>query len=75
MDEATWALLTDRGIKDGMFRTSQGIETEVKVVRHYDVVERDKMREMYKSEPHLIDSALEISNAVTDLPVVRSEPL
>jgi hypothetical protein len=39
----------------------------VKVVRHFDPVKRDRMAAMYKSEPHEIDAALEVINAVTDL--------
>ena len=66
-DKMTWRLLSDRNIQEGHFKSSQGVDTRVEIVRHYDPIERDKMVDMYNSEPHLIDSALEISNAVTDL--------
>lgn len=67
IDMKTWQALTDRNLKDGMHTNSQGTPTMVKVVRHYDPVRRDKMAAMYKSEPHEIDAALEVINAVTDL--------
>ena len=44
-----------------------GTPVEIKLVRHYDPVKRDRMVAMYKSEAHEIDSALEVINAVTDL--------
>jgi hypothetical protein len=67
MDLATWGKLTDRGLKEGLANTSTGQPFELKLVRHYDPVQRDTQVSMYKSEPHEIDAALEIINAVTDL--------
>lgn len=67
LDLQTWSKLTDRNLKDGMSQTSTGVPMEIKVVRHYDPVERDKMVSIFKSEPHEIDSALEVINAITDL--------
>lgn len=67
LDLATWSKMTDRGLKEGSGQTSQGVPMEVKIIRHYDPVRRDKMITMYKSEPHEIDAALEVVNAVTDL--------
>ena len=67
LDLKTWQALTDRGLKDGMHTNSQGTPTMVRVVRHFDPVKRDRMAAMYKSEPHEIDAALEVINAVTDL--------
>lgn len=66
-DLSTWSKLTDRGIKEGSAQTSPGHVTEIKIKRHYDPVLRDKMMALYRSEPHLIDAALEVVNAVTDL--------
>ncbi len=67
IDLATWSMLTDRNLKEGMHTNSQGTPTLVKVVRHYDPVKRDRMVAMYKSEHHEIDAALEVVNAVTDV--------
>lgn len=67
LDLQTWGKLTDRGLKEGAVGSSTGIPMEVKIVRNYDPVKRDTMLAVFKSEPHEIDSALEVSNAVTDL--------
>ena len=67
LDLKTWQMLTDRNLKEGMGQNSQGSPVEVKIVRHFDPVQRDKMSAMFKSEPHEIDAALEVVNAVTDL--------
>ena len=67
LDLKTWQMLTDRNLKEGMGQNSQGSPVEVKIVRHFDPVQRDKMLAMFKSEPHEIDAALEVVNAVTDL--------
>lgn len=67
LDANTWRQLTDRGLKEGNLPTTTGVATEVKIVRHYDPVQRDKMLAMFTSEPHEIDAALEVINAITDL--------
>ncbi len=67
MDLNTWSKLSDRNLKEGMVQSSTGIPMEVKIVRHYDPSTRDKMVSMFRAEPHEIDSALEVVNAVTDL--------
>lgn len=67
IDYTTWDQLTDRGLKEGFMNSSTGTPFEVKISRHYDPIKRDEMKEMYRSEPHEIDSALEVINAVTDL--------
>lgn len=67
-DAGTIAMLTDRGLKEGLVPSSTGGEPQqVKIVRNFDPVLRDQAREMFRAEPHLIDSALEIVNATTDL--------
>jgi hypothetical protein len=60
-------MLSDRGLKEGLIKNSQGETVEVKIVRYFDPAERDKKVAMFKSEPHEIDAALEVVNAVTDL--------
>jgi hypothetical protein len=40
---------------------------DIKIIRKYDPEIRDAKIAMYKSEPNLIDSKLEVINAITDL--------
>lgn len=69
LDMATHASMTDRGLKEGHGQTSVpgGAPLEIKIIRNYDPDHRDKMIAIYRSEPHEIDAALEVTNAVTDL--------
>lgn len=67
LDLKTWAAMTDRGLKEGFAPSSTGVPLDVKIVRNYDPQARDKKIAEYKSEPHEIDAALEVVNAVTDL--------
>ena len=62
-----WRKLTDRGLKEGFSNSSTGVPLEIKIVRCYDPAERDKKVSALSSEPTIIDSKLEIVNAVTDL--------
>lgn len=66
VDLGTWQKLTDKGIKEGIQQGPTG-PIEIKIVRHYDPMVRDAKLVEYRSEPHLIDGALEIVNATTDL--------
>ncbi|MCC7333578.1 MAG: hypothetical protein IT422_00685 [Pirellulaceae bacterium] len=66
-DCKAWKCLSDRGLKDGHFRTSQDVPMEVKVVRNFDPRERDAKIALYQEEPMLIDATLEVVNATTDL--------
>jgi hypothetical protein len=67
LDLKTWSMLSDRGLKEGTGTNSSGTPVEVKLIRNFDPVQRDKQVAMFKSEPHEIDAALEVVNAVTDL--------
>jgi len=67
LDLLTFSKLTDRGLKEGTGQTSTGVPFEVKLIRHYSPTERDEAVAMYQAEPHEIDAALEVVNAVTDL--------
>lgn len=67
MDGLLWACLTDKNIKEGQMKSSTGELVEVKIVRCYSPEQRDTKRELYRSEPSLIDGELEIINAITDL--------
>jgi hypothetical protein len=62
-----WSSLTDRNIKEGIVKTPSGEQYEIKIVRFYDPAERDNKRNLYASEPSMIDAKLEIVNAITDL--------
>lgn len=62
-----WQALTDKGLKEGQFKDTQGNLLDIKIVRCYDPKKRDDMIELYRSEPSIIDSTLEVINAVTDL--------
>jgi len=66
-DLATWGKLTDRGLREGTAKSSTGVDMDVKIVRYYDPVERDKRTIMYQTEPKEIDAALEVINATVDL--------
>lgn len=67
VDQATWSKLTDRGIKEEQIKQTDGSFMIVTIDRHFDVAERDQKLAAYRSEPFLIDTALEIWNAVIDL--------
>lgn len=67
LEMQAWQSLTDRNLREGVMKTSQGEQVEVKTVRNFDPVQRDTKVELYQSEPALIDSTMEVINAVTDL--------
>lgn len=64
---AMWQKLTDRNLKEGVVTTPGGQNVEMKIVRFYDPVERDKKIDLFSSEPSRIDARLEVVNAITDL--------
>lgn len=66
-DMSAWANLSDKGLKEGVGKNSLGEALEVKIVRNFDPVERDKKLELYRSEPSIVDATLEVVNATTDL--------
>lgn len=67
-DRQTWGSLTDRNLQEGHITPSNGTEpVKVEIVGYYDPSSRDEKVEMYREEPHRIDSALEVVNATTDL--------
>lgn len=67
IDLATYSRLTDRNLKEGHMQSSTGVPIEVKLIRNYDPSFRDDKMAEYRQEPHLIDGALEVVNATTDL--------
>lgn len=66
-DLAMWQCLTDRGLKDGKTVSTSGQEVVMKVRRYFEQSTKDDNTELYRSEPMIIDSTLEVINAVTDL--------
>ena len=68
-DLQMWSVLSDRGIQEGMLKGPTGEPFEMKIQRFYDPAERDKNRELYSSEPSIIDGRLEVVNATTDITV------
>lgn len=68
LEHSAWAALTDRGLREQLVSSTTGGEpTQVKIIRHFDPTLRDKKLEEFASEKSLIDAALEIANATTDL--------
>lgn len=63
----TYRMLTDRNLKPEVMKQNDGSLLEIDVVRHFDSEHRDKMLSLYHDEPTIIDMALEIVNATTDL--------
>lgn len=67
LDRQVWASMTDRNLREGNLPSSTGVATEAKIIRNYDPLLRDAKIAEYSSEPGLIDGALEVVNAITDL--------
>lgn len=67
LELAMWTGIGDRGLREGTIQTSTGEKQEVKIRRYYSPIERDTNVENYRTEPGVIDSTLEVTNAVTDL--------
>lgn len=66
LEVESYKLLTDKGIKEGQGQGPSGT-LEIKLIRAYEPKERDEKLEYLRAEPALIDGALEIVNATTDL--------
>jgi hypothetical protein len=62
-----WAMLSDRGIHEGLGKGPTGDPIEIKINRFYDPAEKVRKMEVYASEPSIIDGRLEVVNATTDL--------
>lgn len=67
LDLAMQNALTDKGLKEGNIVSSSGERQELKIRRYYKPEVRDEKKEVYRSEPNIIDSTLEVINAITDL--------
>lgn len=66
-DETAWRSLTDRNLKETRLMNSQNQIVDINIIRHFDPAKRDNIIDAYRNEPHLIDAALEVVNATTDL--------
>ena len=62
-----WNCLTDKNIREGNVNAPSGAVIELKIVRFYEPSKRDTMKQLFQSEPMIIDSKLEVINAITDL--------
>lgn len=63
-----WSKLGDRGLKEQNIQTTPGGPvTEIRIRRYFDPQERDRSKEIYRTEPSVIDGTLEVVNATTDL--------
>lgn len=63
-----WAKLTDRGLKEQNVQTAPGgAVTEIRIRRYYEPAMKDAKLAVYRSEPSVIDSMLEVINATTEL--------
>lgn len=69
LDASMYAQLGDRGLKEQRGKDTQGQDIEIRIVRYFDPKARDTLMEEFRSEPMLIDSTLEVVNAVTELAV------
>ena len=69
LEEDIYRMLTDKGLKETYQNqlTPNAPVTIIKKRLYFDPVERDRKIELYRSEPSIIDSTLEITNAVTEL--------
>lgn len=67
LDQDVCIELSDRNLKDGHLPSSTGTLNPVKVRRYFDPKERDAKIDMFRREPAMIDSTLEVVNATTDL--------
>lgn len=67
LDASMFAQLGDRGLKEQRGKDTQGNDVEVKIIRYFDPKTRDALLEEFRSEPTLIDSTLEVVNAVTEV--------
>lgn len=74
LDGEMWGKLTDRGLREQNLQTTPGgVVTEVRIRRYFDPAERDTRQELYRTEPSIIDAALEVVNATTNVPITGAE--
>lgn len=71
MEAQLWFALSDRGLKPQAYKTTDENGHEQvglhQIVRFFDIKQRDSKLSDLREEPALIDAALEIANATTEL--------
>jgi len=67
LSRLTFASMTDRNLREGVTKSSTGVDMTIKLIRNYDPERRDACMATYQEEPSAIDAALEVINAITDL--------
>lgn len=68
-EQRIWSALHDKNLSEQYIRKFSDKSPEIVIKRrlYFDPAERDRKRELFRSEPSKIDAALEIVNATTDL--------
>ena len=67
-EEACYKSLQDRNLRDQTIMASDGkTKQTISVVRYYNPVDRDRMVDVFRHEPSMIDAKLEVINATTQL--------
>ena len=66
-DFQAWNRLTDKGIVEHQTKGPGDAIIQIDIERFFDPTVRDNMKELYTSEPSIIDGRLEVVNAITDL--------
>lgn len=67
MEKAVYGSLTDRGLKPVVYEDDEKRPQLHQIVRFFDVKARDTRLDQLREEPSLIDAALEMVNATTDI--------
>jgi hypothetical protein len=66
LEKNVWEQLTDKGLREGQTKDSEGKTVDIKIVRYYAPTARDIKISELDSEPSIIDSKLEVINAITE---------
>jgi hypothetical protein len=69
LQQSAWKALTDKNLKESYANqlTPNSPQAIIKRRLYYDPIERDRMIELYRSEPAIVDATLEVINATTEL--------
>jgi len=68
LEHAMWSGLGDRGLKEGQVQLQANSQpVQISIVRYFDIEMRDRKVEEFRTESSVIDAALEVTNAVTEL--------
>lgn len=67
MQGNTYNMFNDKNLRDKEVKNSAGQTEAVHVRRYYDVADRDAMKQFFRLEPSLIDTALETTNNRVEL--------